>query len=187
VLERAGIFGRRETRHGVRLIGFVPHVAPEAWFHAIPRGLSDAGVIELETALGRPVPGSYRRLLQTLNGGHFFSGALAIYGARSSAGRDVDDAFLPFDVVKVNHYERPHAIGADNVIVGGYRLDGSLVLVSRASGATKRVDRSSGSPLNVWDSLDEFLEKEITRLDTLHDASGRLIADKSELLPPVAH
>jgi len=185
-VERYRSLGYRETQQGVRLFGPVPHVARQAWCHAIPRGLTDQEIFELSSTLSTTIPIEYATFLHTMNGAHLFAGALALYGMRpAAAGRNVDSAFLPFDIVDANSQEKPRRLRPALFIIGGYRFDGSLVAIDASNGHVVRIERDSGTTLNCWPSLGDFLTSETRRLDGLHDATGRLITTRGSLVPQV--
>ena len=182
-VERFRSLGYRETQQGVRLFGPVPHVARQAWCHAIPRGLTDQETAALTRAVGVALPAEYTGFLHAMNGAHLFVGALALYGVRPVAGRDVDSAFLPFDIVDANSHEKPRALCGSFFIFGGYKFDGSLLAMDASNGSIKRIERDSGAQLNYWPSLRTFLTGEMQRLDALHDADGKLIVARECLVP----
>jgi hypothetical protein len=186
-VERFRSLGYRETRHGVRLFGPVPHVAPQAWCHAIHRGLTNQEIAELSRGIDVVLPAEYTEFLHEMNGAHLFAGALALYCVRPFAGRDVDSAFLPFDIVDANGHERPRGLRGALFIIGGYRFDGSRVAMDASTGRIERIDRDSGSHLNEWRSLRAFLASEMQRLDAIHDSEGRLIMARESLVPGARH
>jgi hypothetical protein len=184
VVERFQALGYRESQHGVRLFGPVPHVAPQAWLHAIPRGLTDLQIGELSRAVGKVFPAEYVEFLREINGSKLFAGALYLYGMRpAAAGRTVDSAFLPFDIVDPNRLESPPGLRRELLLIGGYKVDGSQLVIDVVTGSVERISRESGARLNAWLSLREFLTDEMLRLDSLHDSSGRLTTTRDLLLP----
>src|SRR5205823_4209427 len=73
-----------------RLIGHVPHVAPEAWLHAIFPGLTAQQVDQISNYLGVPVPAVFSLFLQRCNGLRLFS-KISIDGLRRNYSRTGDD------------------------------------------------------------------------------------------------
>jgi hypothetical protein len=120
-----------------------------------------------------------------MNGAHLFAGALALYGLRPQAARDIDSAFLPFDIVTANAHERPIGLEGGVLVIGGYRFDGSLVTLDVANGSIRRIDRGNGARLNSWACLADFISAELQRLDALHDANATLLAPREMLVPSV--
>ena len=172
IISVAEVLGARTTASGTRLVGHVPHVAPEAYLHIVFPPLDGVRLSALEQAIGRPVPPAYRRLLSITNGLDLFSSSLSIYGHRTSYARAGDAARQPFSAVVPNTAERPPGIPNDAVVVGGYGRDGSQIYV--LDGAVYRCDRDNGAPLNMWPDLFSMLVTEARRLATHFDASGRL-------------
>lgn len=182
-VERFRSLGYRETHRGVRLFGPVPHVAPHAWCHAIPRGLTDQEISALSRAVDSILPGEFTEFLHAMNGAHLFVGALALYGVRPVADREIDSAFLPFDIVDANRYERPRGLRGALFIFGGYRFDGSLLAMDASTGHIARIERDGGAQLNLWPSLRDFLVSEMQRLDAIHDTDGTLVTMRESLVP----
>jgi len=183
-VERFRALGYRVTQHGVRLFGPVPHVAPQAWFHAIPPGLTDQEIKDLSLSVEKVFPREYMEFLRLMNGVKLFAGTFSLYGMRPAmAGRGVDSAFLPFDLVDPNGIERPHGFRRELLIIGGYKRDGSHLAVDISTGQVERLARDSGVRLNVWPSLHDFIGEEVRRLDGLYDDNGRLMVDRDMLLP----
>jgi hypothetical protein len=183
-IERFRPLGYRESEHGVRLFGPVPHVAPKAWLHAIPQGLTEQEIDELSRAVGKDFPTEYVEFLKVMNGLKLFAGAFCMYGKRpAAAGRTVDSAFLPFDIVDPNRLEAPPGLRSELLLIGGYKVDGSQSAIDIVTGRVERIERENGERLNVWPSLREFLTNEMQRLDALHDSSGKLTTTRDMLLP----
>ncbi len=112
-----------------------------------------------------------------MNGVKLFSGALCLYGARPPmAGRGIDAALLPFDLVDPNGVERPKRLEEQLLVIGGYREDGSLITLDFVSGEASRCSRATGTRSFAWPSFGDFVCEELTRLDRAHDDQGRVIA-----------
>lgn len=91
-------------------------------------------------------------------------------------GRGIDAAFLPFDLVDPNGAERPKRLEEQLLVIGGYRVDGSLITLNFVSGEASRCSRETGAPSLTWPSFGDFVREELTRLDRIHDDQGRAIA-----------
>jgi hypothetical protein len=61
-------YGSRITSLGSRLHGHVPHVAPEAWFHVLHKGLDKKEIDGLQDSLGISIPDDFRNFLAYANG-----------------------------------------------------------------------------------------------------------------------
>jgi hypothetical protein len=181
-VERFRSLGHRATRDHVQLFGRVPHIAPRAWLHAVPPGLNDAELADLVRRVGRPFRPEYLKFLRAMNGVKLFCGALCLYGARPAmAGRGIDAAFLPFDLVDPNGVERPTRLEEQLLVIGGYREDGSLITLDFASGEVSRCSRETEARFLAWPSFGDFVREELARLDRIHDEQGRAIAPREVL------
>ena len=183
VIAAAEPLGTRTTGAGARLIGHVPHVAPEAYLHTTFASLADPQISALEAAIGRPIPASYRELLGVTNGLSLFSGSLNVYGLRASYTRVGDAAWQPFSAIEPNTLERPRGLPREAVIVGGYSGDGSLVYV-RADDSVARCDRDVATSLNEWPHLFTMLATEAERFVHHFDAQGRPMDGDDWWTPP---
>jgi len=182
-ISRAAPLGEKVLADGTRLIGHVPHVAPEAWLHIVFPGLGDEEILRVESEIERPLPAAYRTFLRTTNGLGAFSDALAMYGLRQDYRRSGDASYQPFSIVVPNTIERPLGVPDAAVFVGGYGWDGSLLYIEAESGRVYRCDRDSGQPLNEWPGFPEVLDEEILRLAAMHDAAGHLVDPSRPTVP----
>jgi len=173
IVSAAEPLGIRTTAAGARLIGRAPHVAPEAYLHAVFPPLGEGDIDALEAEVGRPLPAAYRALLRAANGLSLFSGSLSVYGRRTSYARSGDAAWQPFSVVRPNTVERPRRLPGGALVVGSYRTDGSLVYVGER-GEAIRCDRDEATLLNRWPDLSTMLTQEAQRLASYFDESGRI-------------
>lgn len=173
VVRKAECLGTRELTTGVRLVGHVPHVAPEAYLHLVFPPLDSAQIEKIEEALGRSLPQSLAVLLTKANGLDLFSSSLSINGLRHNYSRTGDEAWQPFDIITPNVHERPPEMDSSFVIFGSYDSDGSLLTISEDSLEIFRCDRLTSKLLNRWVSLGTMLVNEVDRLDGLFDKNGR--------------
>lgn len=174
LVERAKSFGYKALSTGVRLFGHVSHVAPDAWFHVVYPGLDETQLLELETRLGRTLPTSYRDFLRVANGISLYSGSLTLDGLRTSYVRE--GAWQPFALELANTVERPKATPETHVCIGGYRYDGSRLVIDSESGKVFRCPRRSAALiLNEWPGFWEMLQAETERLASYFDPQGRRI------------
>jgi hypothetical protein len=183
IVRAAEVLGTRTTETGARLIGHVPHVAPEAYLHAVFAPLDGPGVGALEAEVGRPLPPTYRALLRAANGLTLFSDSLSVYGRRTDYRRTGDAVWQPFSAGPPNTLERPPGLSADAVVVAGYGSDGSKVYMG-SDGAVVRCGRDDAAPLNHWPDLFTMLTSEARRLASYFDASGRLTSGGRWSAPP---
>ncbi len=173
ILESYADLGVRVLDHGTRLIGHVPHVAPEAWFHEIHAPLSAFEIAQLESDLGIEFPKVYADFLQRTNGLGAFSNHLYLTGLRKSFTRKGEGVWQPFSIRTANDVERPRKSKPSYLFVGGYEPDGSLLYIDTASDRVYRCSERVANPLHEWPSFEIMLETEVRRLSTLFDRAGR--------------
>lgn len=170
VATSAAKFGFRETSYGARLFGHVPHVAPEAWFHVLFRGLISSASIEGQ--IGRALHPDFERFLTNFNGASLFSGRLEIYGQRLINDRRGDASWQPFDIVIANTIERPRNSPESRVYIGSAE-ESSLALDSRTGSVVLLPRRRSDPVLGEWESLDAMFSNKIDELRKKFDQIGR--------------
>lgn len=184
IVERAQAFGLRTTPSGARLFGHVPHVAPEAWLHIVFAPLLDDAVLErLERDLPVPTHPDFLEFLRLSNGLDLFSCALCLYGRRTSYARTGDDTRQPFCLMTANTLERPKSAKKWQLIIGGYRNDGSLLSLDTRDGTVFRTKRRSAKVLNRWPTLMTMLRDETVRLAALFDEQGRKLTESTVPTP----
>jgi hypothetical protein len=171
---------------GCRLIGHVPHVAPQAYLHRLFGPLSDPDIDLLESQTERALPHSLRAFYACSNGLNLFSSALIVYGLRSSWNRADVRAMLcqPFDARTPNLWERPLHYPSDAVVISTYQ-DRTFVAV-HGDGTVDRSVRDGSVRLNRWASIGDWLESEVLRLADLFDDFGRCSIPLEETAPPPA-
>src|SRR6266496_2885559 len=157
VLNRAKILGDRMLPNGNLLIGRVPHVAPEAWFHQIFAPLKEQEIEELEAKIKRSIPPTFRNCLKIANGLKLFSCSITFYGLRTNYSRKGDAAWQPFDIEPPNTIERPEDAKEAFFCVGGYGWDGSRLYIDNSTSKVFRSEMGNCKPVNVWDSFHEML------------------------------
>lgn len=173
VIDRAKILGVRELSNGGKLVGHVPHVAPEAWLHEVFGPLVEQDVLKLENEMRRPIPSEIRQFLKEINGLMLFSCSLSIYGFRTSFSRSGDEVWQPFSLVTPNTIERPKDALESFFFFGGYGWDGSRLYIDTATSKVIRAARRTSKPLSEWNSFEEMLVTETIRIALLFDNSGR--------------
>jgi hypothetical protein len=184
VVSQAESFGMRILPNGVRLIGHIPHVAPEAYFHVIYPPLSDKDIEDIEEAIGRSLPSALKLFYNNTNGIKLFAYSLSIDGLRKSFDRIGDDAWQPYSIITPNTIERPHDVDHDLVFFGGYRWDGSMLCMSPHSSVVYRLSRETAIPLNVWSCFDEMIINEVNRLSNIYDSKGYKLDCNMPTTPP---
>jgi hypothetical protein len=175
IMESYSHLGQRVLDNGTRLIGHVPHVAPEAWFQSIYHPLRTEEIKYIEEDVGSQVPVVFSIFLKKCNGLSLFSDSLNIYGLRKSFARTGDAVWQPFSIKTPNIDERPRHSRSSFFFVGGYGLDGSLLYIDTNSQEVYRCKQRSAKPLNQWPSFEVMLERETERLSRLFDKEGHLL------------
>jgi hypothetical protein len=187
VLEKWENLGEKTTSMGTRLIGHVPHVAPEAWFHQVFWSLQNSEIIGIEAQLNCLLPASFKGFLAITNGLKVFSNNLSIYGKRYSYDRQGDKCWQPYDLVDhTGKYEKPVNRPLGVVFIGGYSMDGSRLFFNADSSCPECIYRTSREEfkiLNTWPDFWTMLENEVNRLASLFDENGKLTVAKEKLVP----
>lgn len=178
--------------NGTRLLGHIPHRAPEAYFHVLNPPLMPGEVDAVELIIKRSLPIALRNFYLRINGGHFFGGAFSIYGLRRSHGRTIEDARQPYAIETANVHERPAGTPPEAVIFASYFDDDGSQLATFLDrpevvaflggripgGGHWEVGRS-------WPSLEACLVSEFERLVKLFSLNGEII-DQSARFSPIA-
>jgi SMI1 / KNR4 family (SUKH-1) len=173
LLNSARAFGFQRLETGVELIGHVPHVAPQAYFHQLYPPLTSDEIDALENRLRLPFPLDFRDLLLHTNGMTLFSSHLRVFGARFSYVRQGLNAWQPLGIEQPNIQERPADAPSDALFIGSYFWDGSRIYMTGSPAMAIRARRGSSVPLNSWPGLWEMLISEARRLAALFDDKGR--------------
>jgi hypothetical protein len=185
IISAATALGEKSCQDGSRLIGHVPHVAPEAWLHQIFSPLSATGLSGLEQGLGKKVPQQVASHLLEANGCNLFSCSLSIMGHRTNYSRTGEGAIQPFSIIPPNTIERPKNDDLQRFYFGSYDWDGSLVFVTGESNTVYRCDRRSREVTNKWASVSDFISSESDRLATLFDSKGVKLRANQATTPPI--
>lgn len=173
VLNKAKQFGMKETESGTVMLGHVPHVAPQAWFHILFSKLYRSHIELIEFSLKSTVPNCLRNLLYINNGMNIFSNNLSFYGYRVSINRS-GDISTPFDIIELNQYYKPRDASGNEFFFASYRYDSSLVYINQQDKSIHRCAKGSVKPLNSWNNLSDFINIETNRLNGLF-IEGKLI------------
>ncbi len=182
VVEAAASFGTLVTPGGAKLYGRCPHVAPQAWFHVLFEPLDGKGVRTIENDIGKPLPPVMKDFFRC-NGLSLFSGAIALYGLRTSWKRTGDDVWFPFHIVGPNTVEKPRDAKPEHLFIGGYRQDGSHLVFDETTKCIHRRTRKSPTPLNEWPDFWTMLKTEVSRLSSMFDEIGKKKEPKRPTTP----
>ncbi|MCY3017892.1 MAG: hypothetical protein NTW87_02515 [Planctomycetota bacterium] len=179
----AGLGTHTVKSNGARLIGRVPHLGPEAWFHFVFKGLDVTGISELERHAERAIPAALRQFYSRSNGMILFSDSFAIYGLRRDYIREGDHVFQPFDIDASNTFERPKDASDTMLFIGSYSYDGSRLYLSSDDPRVFRCARRTVVPLNRWPTFEEMIVAECERLSRLFDVRGRKLDPSAATTP----
>lgn len=183
-LDRWKAIGFVALPDGAKLIGHVPHVAKLAYLHRVPPPLTDIELTQLESRLGKFLPVQLVEFYKCADGLSAFSDTLNVYGLRRSYQRSdlLAASAQPYDIGAPNSTERPSGLRFGEMVVGGYREDGSKILVDEG-GAAYRCERGNAlSRLNTWPSFQKWITSEIHRLGELFDETGHCLRPQ-QILP----
>jgi hypothetical protein len=159
------------------LYGKTPHVGKDTWHHEVFRPLKEKEIVSLGAEIGIVLPEPLRRLYLVANGLRLFSDEIAIYGLRFP-GRSGDSTWQPYSLVEPNTLERPSDSTKEEIFIGGYSYDGSLVKLKVKTGSVEACKPDSAKKTFArWPDLATFLIEEFKRLRTHFN-------DKLELLDP---
>ena len=183
ILDSYKVLGSRTLDNGTQLIGPAPHVAPEAWLHLVFPPLTPDQVGELESKIGIRFPDDLRAFFAITNGVGVFCDSLCVGGRRTSYVRQGDAVWQPFDIVNPNTKERPRFLHRDEIRLGSYKWDGSIICIN-PSGEVMRLPRSNRQVLNRWTSFNSWFVTEVQRLVQLFDDRGRLKHPELITTPP---
>jgi len=175
ITNQARALGERKLGNGAELIGHAPHVAPEAWLHRLFAPIGSAEIEDIERSLLFPLPADYAEFLKIHNGLSLFSGDLRLGGYRTSYARSGDGAWQPFCLVSTNP---EHGITDESkeMVIGGEQRTGATIRLGFDDGKARKYKPRGRKPMCVWESLEDMLASEASRLATCFDASGRRLS-----------
>jgi hypothetical protein len=167
--------GYRQLPGGTRLIGHVPHVAPDAWLHEIYCPINNNDIEELEAKLAFRLPRIFQDFLKLSNGLNLFSDTISIAGYIKFYERKGDDARQPYSLLIPNVHERLPDSKKSYLYIGSYSWDGSLLYIDKSNNKVFRCLSDSSEPFNEWDSFWVMVLSEAQRISKLFDNKGRVI------------
>jgi hypothetical protein len=177
-LDKFKPYGNEITDNGTVFIGKAPWVAPKAWLFIIYPPINENEIILLEKQMQLTIPMSFRQFLLFSNGLSIFHSNLSIFGLRTSYNRSLNAIRQPFNIVTPNTYERLQDANDNQLFIGFYCWDGSLLYIDNETEKVYRCSKDSTVPLNQWNNFAEMLESEIIRLISIHNDEG-IPLDKS--------
>jgi hypothetical protein len=164
-----------------------PWVAPLAYLHIVFRPITDTLLKSWTAQLGLPLP--LNLFFRQQNGAILFSGALTFYGLHAPAqllSREDPFAQLPFDIQNEGQ-NWPPVDTKQFLVIGGYGFNGSTVCIDKSNLRVVMFKRESTSlekkPSYGWETLEECVVSEISRLSTMFDKSGKRLVDERLTVP----
>jgi hypothetical protein len=162
----------------------VPSIAPEAYLHTIFKPLPAPVVSALPHF--RELPAIWKDFFAIQNGADLFSGAISLYGlhphGQMLSRKGGLDSRLPFDLANESS-NRPPPNPKENLKIGGYGFDGSLVCLNRKDESISVFRRDGSELIALWHSPTSWLTNEIARIGMLFDSSGNRLGDEIETRP----
>lgn len=185
ILHKADNLGQKTIdKTGAQLIGHVPHVAPEAWYHNIFKPLTEEEIKFLEDKIKINFPDTFKDFLKFSNGIKIFSNEISIHGKRDNYNREGDDVWQPFDILTINIDERPKDANSSYLFIGSYYDDGSQLYIDCDTEKVYRCEPGlSQKKLNMWGDIGTMIISEAQRIEKLYDEKGQLI-DQSKPTTP---
>ena len=175
--------GEKQLEDGTLLIAKALHIAPMAWLHRIYPPLTNEQIKMLEGQLKLEIPNSYKAFLRVTNGLSVFN-CFSLYGLRKNYSRTIDDVWQPFDIITPNTVERPKNAKRSIFYIGGYSSeDGAWLYLNSEDDSVHLCERWKTKSLYKWESVDEMLESEISRLIALFNKNGEPLYPDKDILP----
>ena len=186
LLYRYEKYGVETTSNGTILIGH-PDYLPELWrlVEIFPK-LDDKDIDKIREECAMNLPYTYEKFLRTFcNGFNFISGTLSLFGLRKIEGRSIEASRQSFALKLPNNTER---CSIENVrdsyfFIGSYDWDGSRLYIDKDTEKVHLCARYDATSLLSWDSLEDMLIAELTRLYSLFTEDGRQIDESRTTLP----
>lgn len=153
------------------LINHLPSVGVRSYLHVIFEKVDVKRILQSLDNWEIKIPRDFLDLLDQYNGANFFQGALSIFGVRSELSRS-PGARQPFDIFEANTIARPGNLKGNELYIGSYNWDGSIVVIENSSSAVRHRLPDSMAVSNEWSDLDYFIKSEVARLSLLFDENG---------------
>jgi hypothetical protein len=126
--------GFQKFEDGTTLIGRVPHVAPEAWFHMVFAPLRQGDLENVKSGLGSLGSFPFLSTFEQFNGFNLFSSNFFLFGRRTSYKRD-GSVFQPWDII-THHFEaRAKGLPEELLLIGGSKaIEGGVAFAQAPDG-----------------------------------------------------
>jgi hypothetical protein len=178
--------GEKQFDDGTLLISRAPHIAELAWLHRLYPPLSSEEIEILENELQGSIPNPFKEFLKSYsNGLNIFIDNFCLFGYRRKMDRSINAVPQPYSIITINKFEKPEDSLENYFFIGGYDDDGSHLYIDKENLKVYRCSRLSASPLNSWNSFEEMLLKEVTKISSLFDEEGKLIRDTATTPPDI--
>ncbi len=180
-------YGIQKCDNGATLVGHPDYLLPNWWLVEFYTTLSTSDIECLEEQLGQKLPEEYAEFVSHVSNGLIWQwGTFSIYGLRKSYARGVDASRLPFSILTPNVDELCLIKNAKNscFFIGGYNFDGSKLYIDKMTNKVHYCARYDATPLYTWNSMEEMLISEMTRLHSLYTENGRLLGESEKVTLP---
>jgi hypothetical protein len=164
-LEEWAHLGEKSNESGTRLIGHVPHVAPQAYINIVYPPLSEENFEEFEKRFAKPIPMQYRSFLGSANGLNIFSDAFRVMGYVPLKRSGTSVHTHPSNFMMSNVSARMKGLDPEDIIVGWYKSDGSYVLLNEAGKAIRFDAKGDGTMIKEWPDFDTWVTSEVAFLN----------------------
>lgn len=170
-----------ETEHAF----FKTMVSPGVYLNTIFKPASLGTVIQVAEDL--MLPESLIKFYRGCNGAHLFVNALSIWGCLPKSyllDRSQPFTLPPFNIRDANREMLSRRQDENLICVASYYYDGSSVCMHRSSQKVICfVGTGFTEELCKWNTLEEWLTSEITRLSLCFNDEGKCLVDEKHLLP----
>ncbi len=176
--------GIEQTENETILIGKTPQIGTEAWLNKIYKPLSESDLKELENNLNTEIPKQYKDFLRNFsNGLNILVSTFSLYGLRKNNSRDLISNRQPYSIETPNIFERHKNAKESYFYIGAYDWDGSLLFIDKETEKIHCCERFSAISRYEWNSLEEMIISEITRIYILFDDKGKEIDEHIPTIP----
>jgi len=179
-------YGVKRLENGAVLIGHPDYLSEHRWINEIYAPLNEHDIEVLEKECNTSIPDDYKFFLKNFaNGINVLSDCFSLDGLRKELGRTKDASRQPYALKIPNVMER-FLVGNTKesyFFIGGYSFDGSLVYIDKETDKVHFCKDYDATPLYTWNSLEDMLFSEITRIYTLFTEDGRKIDENRSTLP----
>lgn len=178
-------YGIKKNEEGTLLIGHPNYLKEDWWLVEMFPLLKDEDIMYIKMNYMPTIPKAYENFLKNVSNGIIFQfGAFYLYGYVSSNNRDIN-ARQPYDLLLPNVEERDlfNNVQKTYFFIGGYADDGSQLYIDVLTNKVHLCSENDATSLFSWNSFDDMLISELTRLYTLYSDDGKIIDEEKSVSP----